>query len=574
MNHDANRAPYSTRFRSLALLVLLTAVSGGLETAVAAPARDATPDPGAEELIHTGELALEQGDLFAAAQAFTAAADASPEVAVAERATQFTFGAGFDALAERTARRWTALAPENPLPRELLGRLKLRRHAVDEAAVDLLAALGPGEPRRDEVYLALASDLSAEDNAGLVTRVLSRLTALDPLAPGLQLALGTAALRSGDYDLALGAGAAAADDPEWPEPQLLMARALAAMGRDDEALAKAAAIAGASTAAGTAASPNPLFDLEYARLLADAGKVAEARDKLAALTVQYGDRPEIARTLAFLDLASGDLEAADRRLDTLDDSGPERFESFYYRARIAAQRGDTEAARRFYDRISSGPYLVPAQLALADSLARADSAEQAVEQLTRFGQDHPAQAFEVLEYRAQLLQLLKRPDDALAVYGEALQYKPAAISVLLSRGALLEQQGRFSEALADLQTAVDVAPEDAVAANAFGYLLATRTGQTRKAWRYVRRAYEIQPRSAAIQDSVGWTLFKLGRTEEARSHLEEALDRLPDPEIASHLAAVLWKLGDRDAATDLLWSAAVAFPDSQPVRDTAERLLD
>jgi hypothetical protein len=49
---------------------------------------------------------------------------------------------------------------------------------------------------------------------------------------------------------------------------------------------------------------------------------------------------------------------------------------------------------------------------------------------------------------------------------------------------------------------------------------------------------------------------------------------MPDPEIASHLAAVLWKLGDRDAANDLLWSAATAYPDSQPVRDTAERLLD
>ena len=599
VNPDANRAPYPTRFPPLALLVLLMAVSGGLPAALAAPASDPasdqgtdtapvaepaaepafTPDPGTEALIRAGEQALEQQDLFAAAQAFAAAAQVSPDVLVAERATQFTFGTGFDALAEQTARRWAVLAPENPLPRELLGRLKVRRHAVDAATADLLAALGPGEPRRDEVYLALASDLSAEDNATLVTRALSRLTALDPLAPGLQLALGTAALRSGDYELALGAGAAAAaDDPEWPEPQLLMARALAGLGRDEEALAKAAAISAANTEANTKAStedrPNPLIALEYARLLADAGKVAEARAKLAALSVQYGDRPEINRTLAFLDLASGDLEAADRRLDALDDAGPDRFEAFYYRAQIAAQRGDTEAARRFYERISSGPYLLPAQFAIADSLARSGAAEDAVLQLTRFAQDHPAQAFDVLEYKGQLLQALKRPDDALAVYGEALQYKPTAVAVLLSRGALLEQQGQLTGALADLQAAAEVAPEDPVAANAYGYLLATRTSQSRKAWRYVRRAYEIQPRSAAIQDSVGWTLFKLGRTEEARSHLEEALDRMPDPEIASHLAAVLWKLGDRDAATDLLWSAATAYPDSQPVRDTAERLLD
>lgn len=547
---------------ALALLLASAAVKA------AGPASASVPD--VDELLRSAELALERQEPLAAATAFAATAAASRDVAVAERAAQFTFGAGFDALAERTVERWLQLAPESPLPRELLGRLKLRRHAVDDAAADLLLALGPGEPRRDEVYLALASDLATEDDAALVTRVLSRLTAQDPLAAGLQLALGTAALRSGDYDLALGAGTAAAtDDPQWLEPQLLIARALAALGRDGESLATVAAIGGTLTAE----SPNPLVDIEYARLLADRGQVAEARQKLSALTAQYGDRPEISRTLALIDLVAGDLEAADRRFDALDDSGPARFESFYYRAQIAAQRGDPESAQRLYGRISSGPYLVPAQLAAAESLVRAGAAEQAIGQLARFGQDYPALAFEVLGYRAQILQLLKRPDDALAVYSEALQYKPASVSMLLARGALFEQLGRLREALVDLEAAVVLAPEDAAAANALGYLLANRTGQARRAWRYVRRAFEIQSRSAAIQDSLGWTLFKLGRFEEARSHLEEALRRLPDPEIASHLAEVHWKLKDRDAATELLRSAAVAFPDSPPVVDTADRLL-
>ncbi|MDH5274881.1 MAG: tetratricopeptide repeat protein [Gammaproteobacteria bacterium] len=525
----------------------------------------AAVDPG--KLLRDAEEALGRRDLPGAATAFTAAAEASTDVNLAERASQLTFGTGFDALAERAASRWVELAPDNPLPRELRGRLKLRRHAVDEATVDLLAALGTGEPRRDEVYLALASDLSAEENAGLVTRTLARLTALDPLAPGLQLALGTAALRSGDYDLAFGAAETAAlDDPEWPEPQLLMARVLAASGRDEEALAKAEAI--------SKLAPNPLVDLEYARLLADAGKFAEAREKLAELASRFGERPEINRTLALLDLAAGDLDGADQRFDALDDSGSDRFESFYYRGQIAAERDDPETARRYFGRISSGPYLVPAQLAIAESLVRAGQSAEAVEHLTAFGFDAPAQAFDVLEYKAQILLLMKRPAEALAVYGEALQYKPTAISVLLARSALLEQEGRIREALADLERAVEIAPDDPLAANAYGYILANRTRRARVAWHYVRRAYEIQPRSAPIQDSVGWALFKLGRTEEARSHLEEALDLLPDPEIASHLADVLWKLGDRETATDLLMSAAVAFPDSKPVRDTAERLLD
>jgi tetratricopeptide (TPR) repeat protein len=525
----------------------------------------AAPSPA--DLLREAETALAQRDLPAAAAAFTAAALASPEPALAERATQFTVATGFDALAESAAGRWVALAPDNPLPRELLGRLKLRRHAVDEAIPDLLAALGPGEPRRDEVYLALASDLAAEDDARLVTRALARLTALDPLAPGLQLALGTAALRSAELDLAMAAAETAAlDDPGWPEPQLLMARALAASGRVDEGLARAAALrkAGAS----------PLVDLEYARLLADAGRDAEARAALLELAARFGDRPEIARTLAFLDLAAGDLQAADARFDTLDDEGSDRFEAFYYRAQIATQRDDPEAAARFFRRITAGPYLVPAQLALAEGLVRADRGAEALDELTVFAADHPAESFEVLEFRAEVLKLLRRPDEALAVYGEALRYKPASVRLRLSRGALLEEQGRLREALADLEQAATLAPDDATVANAYGYILANRTRQARKAWTHVRRAFELQPGSAAIQDSVGWTLFKLGRVEEARSHLEEALGRMPDPEIASHLVDVLWKLGDRDAAAELLRSAAVAYPESRPVLDTARRLLD
>lgn len=530
----------------------------------AAASAPAAPDAG--ELLRTAEEALEKRELYAAAEAFTAAAEVASDADVSERATQLTFGLGFDALAERAVSRWADLAPGNALPRVLLGRLKLRRHAIDEAAEDMLAALGPGEPRRDEVYLALASDLADENDAGLVTRVLARLTALDPMAPGLQHALGTAALRSGDYELAMGAAATAAlDDPDWVDPQLLMARALAALDREDEALEKIAAL--------TADNANPLIELEYARLLADSGRFDEAREVLATLTTQYGERPEIDRTLAFMDLASGDLDAAERRFEALDDSGPGRLEAFYYQGQIAEQRGDDEAARRLYVRVSSGPYLVPAQMASAGILARSGEAAQALEELERFSRDHPTEALAVLEFRAQLLASLKRTDEALALYAQAMRYKPAWVSVLLARGALYEQQGQVPEAINDLKAAAQIAPDDPAALNALGYILANRTVRSREAWRYVRRAYEIQPDSAAIQDSVGWALFRLGRLAEARSHLEEAAARLPDPEIMSHLAEVNWRLGDREAATDLLFAAAVAWPDSQPVQDTAERLL-
>ena len=516
--------------------------------------------------MQLAEKALQDRDLVTAAREFTVAAEFSDDVALVERATQFTLGVGFDALAERAAEHWTALAPDNQIAHAILGRLQLRRHAVDSAAASFELALGATEPRRDEVYLALASDLSAEGNAQLVTRLLARLAAQDPLAPGIQLALGTAALRSGSPELALAAGERAAqDDPGWTEPQLLVARALIAAGQTDEGLERARALVDGDE--------SPLSDLAYARLLADAGKADEARARLDGLASRYGERAEIIRTLAFMDLAAGDLDAADRRFEEMEPVGQERFESFYYQALIAVQKGDAESARRYYQRISSGPYLVPAQLAIAESYRREDELAKAVESLETFGQDHPAQAWEVFRFQAELLQLAGRPAEALAVYDKALDYKPASIETLLSRSALLEQLDRVDDALADLERAVRIAPDDAMVLNAYGYILANRTHQSRKAWVHVRRALELAPQNPPILDSVGWALFRMGRHEEARSYLEEAYALLQDPELASHLAEIYWTLGERERARELLNATLEAWPDSKPAQQTAARLL-
>ena len=47
-----------------------------------------------------------------------------------------------------------------------------------------------------------------------------------------------------------------------------------------------------------------------------------------------------------MDLSGGDLDAADQRFEDLDVTSQDRFESFYYRAPIAVEKGDPEAARR------------------------------------------------------------------------------------------------------------------------------------------------------------------------------------------------------------------------------------
>ena len=66
-------------------------------------------------------------------------------------------------------------------------------------------------------------------------------------------------------------------------------------------------------------------------------------------------------------------------------------------------------------------------------------------------------------------------------------------------------------------------------------------------------------------------LYKTGDYEAALEQLTIAYDRLPDPEVASHLVDVLMDLGREEEALELLIAAEERTPDSELLRDVRER---
>ena len=107
--------------------------------------------------------------------------------------------------------------------------------------------------------------------------------------------------------------------------------------------------------------------------------------------------------------------------------------------------------------------------------------------------------------------------------------------------------------------------------NALGYTLADRTDQYKEAEKLIRKALKIDPKSAAIIDSLGWVLYKLGRHEEALHELQRAYEQLNDHEVASHIVEVLAALERHDEALELLESAEKRTPDSKLLNDVRER---
>jgi tetratricopeptide (TPR) repeat protein len=549
--------------RTVVVLAAVTVMAGCVSEAGRASTEAPDYIPGFGYHLMMAEIAVQRGAYRTAAEEYMTAAEHSNDPEISQRATQFAFDYGFDTWALRAARRWASLEPDEPSVRVYLARLYLRRDDVESALRETELALGPAAERDDEDYLLLVSELSQDDTAEALTRLMTRLATGAAPSPGLSLALATAAFGSGDLDLALeSARAAASGDTRAKQ---LIARVLVGQEKPDDALA--------FLSKEIEATPTLQLQMEYARILAAAERSEEALAALAKLASENENDPDITRLRALVSLDGGDMEKAWEYFTALLAMGQHTDESFFYMAQIAEKTGRTDQATRLYRRVEEAPLVVAAQAAVARLAERNDDVQAALDRIDDFASTHPQLGSEAAQLRAGVLERAGRNEEALESLNDALAGKPEDVTLLLARGALLERTGRIEDAVVDMRAAVAAAPHSAAALNALGYTLADRTREHEEAYDLVRRAVEIEPDSGAILDSLGWVFFRQKRLAEARTYLSLAYTRLADPEVAAHLGEVMWVQGDRDGARQLWQEALERSPDSRTLQAVMARLM-
>jgi Flp pilus assembly protein TadD len=115
-------------------------------------------------------------------------------------------------------------------------------------------------------------------------------------------------------------------------------------------------------------------------------------------------------------------------------------------------------------------------------------------------------------------------------------------------------------------------PDMAAAYNALGYSYADRNIKLMEAKNLIETATKLSPEDHYIMDSLGWVYYRLGDLARANEELRRAYTIQQDPEIAAHLAEVLWKQGQRDEAQQILDQALSANPDNDVLVATAKKL--
>ena len=116
-------------------------------------------------------------------------------------------------------------------------------------------------------------------------------------------------------------------------------------------------------------------------------------------------------------------------------------------------------------------------------------------------------------------------------------------------------------AIAALEKALALLPEDAGYNNNLGYMYADLGVNLEAAERMIRKALDVRKLELAYQDSLGWVLYKQRRLREAGATFDRIIRRSEEeqtehPVMYDHAGDVLYRLGWTDRAV-ALWKRAV-----------------
>ena len=222
----------------------------------------------------------------------------------------------------------------------------------------------------------------------------------------------------------------------------------------------------------------------------------------------------------------------------------------------------------------SGPQRWQARLRSATVLHKLKRADEAFARLRELQAN--ADAEDETRRDAFLLEAELRKQDAnldgeLDAYARGLAAFPDEAALLYARALMWERRDEIPRAEADFRKILATDADDVNALNALGYTLADRTERYQEALELIARAIAAQPDSAAIIDSYGWVLYRLGRKEDALIELRRAFTKQKDAEIAAHLAEVLWQLGQKDEARKYFEESRKLDPDNRSLKRALDK---
>lgn len=512
------------------------------------------------------EVALQRGRHEFASQAYADLATRTRDPAVLERAIEVAgYTRRFDLVLE-LARLWIGIEPESKRAQQVLAGVMIMTNQFDGLAPQLISMLEADKPALPANLLGLNRMFARSTDRPAVLQVISKVCAPFFGIAEAHYAVAVAASSAGEQERALGEARQALElRPDWEAGALLEAQLLARRS-------SAEAITSLQRFVDRYAEAREVR-LHLARLLVGEKRYAEAKRHFEQLLVTYPNNPDVVFPVAILALQEDDralAEAQLRHLVTLDI--PDKSAPYYYLGQLSEESRRGDEALSYYRQVGPGEHFLPAQLRSATLLVKQNKMAEARSQIHEAMLKSPQQRIPLAIGEATMLRDAKMTEEALTVLEQELLEQPEQPDLLYESSLLAEKLDRLELMESRLRKLIDLQPENAQAYNALGYSYADRKMRLPEARQLIEKALQLAPDDPFILDSMGWVLYRQGDLEAALNHLQRAHTQRADPEIAAHLAEVLWTLGRQDEAGRTLRDAQKRQPNNEVLTETAKRL--
>jgi len=155
-------------------------------------------------------------------------------------------------------------------------------------------------------------------------------------------------------------------------------------------------------------------------------------------------------------------------------------------------------------------------------------------------------------------QAIKYYTIILGIIGDDLEIKS---DLLYRRGASNERIGNYEEADKDMLLSLEIDPDDAYVLNYLAYSWLERDHKIKEAIEMLEKAYSLKANDPYIIDSIGWAYYLTDDYVKAETYLKRAVELMPDDAIVNdHYGDILWKLG-RKIQARYFWKSVFKMED-------------
>jgi len=167
----------------------------------------------------------------------------------------------------------------------------------------------------------------------------------------------------------------------------------------------------------------------------------------------------------------------------------------------------------------------------------------------------------------------RKPEEARKRLKAVIELDGRNSTALLWLGNIEENSGNHQAALAYYRQVLDIDASNTQALNNAAYILAEYANQPDEAHKYAQKAKELAPDADAVEDTLGWILYRKGLYSVALPHLERAVSQKGSASARYHLAMAYARAGNLERGRATMQAALKANPNA-PEAKMAKEVLD